>query len=88
EGNVFSSRRELVDGSKLNQRPFFTAEFSQTEKLGISGLILMDQFMVPLESPFPYYERMYIFFSLVKQSKARIAERYNAKLHAFYDRYH
>ncbi|MBF97892.1 MAG: hypothetical protein CMI36_02780 [Owenweeksia sp.] len=87
EGNVFNSRQELIEGSKLNTRPFFTAEFAETEKLGISGFILMDQFMVPLEPPFPYFERKYIFFSLIEQSKARISERHNARLKAFYEKH-
>ncbi len=88
EGHVFSGNQQMVEASRLTQRPFFTAEFAETKKMGISALVLMDQHMVPLEAPFPFYERKYIFFSLIKQSKARIAERYDARLKAYYDRHH
>ncbi len=87
-GVVFDYDQNEVPLEKLTTRPFFTAEFSETEKLGISALVLMDQYMVPLEDPFPYYERKYVFFSLIKQSKARMAELYNTKLKNYYERHH
>ncbi len=79
-GNVFDYELNLVKKELLSSQTFFTAEFGKTKNLGIHGLILMDNFFVPLKSPFPFYQRQYVFFSMVKQSKATIAKRLNKRL--------
>ena len=87
-GNVFNDKLELVDSDLLEKRPFFTAEFSETENLKMDALILMDDFLLPLKAPFPFYQRRFIFFSLWSQGKGTIAKRYNKKLHKYYQLWH
>lgn len=85
EGHVFDSNLKMVDGELLKTQPFFTAKFGKTENLGIHALILMDHYFVPLKSPFPFYQRQYVFFSLFKQGKGTIAKRLNKKLKEQYE---
>lgn len=80
-GKVFNANLEVVEvpeGKKI-----FTAEFAETETLGIDGLIVMDDRLLPLEDPLPYFERRYIFFGLINRSKAKMVEAYNEKLHEY-----
>lgn len=85
KGIVFDFDMNVVEDELLSSKKFFTAEFGKTENLGIHGLILMDSYFVPLKSPFPFYQRQYILFSLYKQSKATIAKRLNKKLKKQYE---
>lgn len=84
EGQVFDSKLKPVEIEKLEARPVFTGEFSQTPNTGIKGFVLMNQDMIPLKSPFPFYQRQYVFFSLITLSKAKVVERYNERLHGTY----
>lgn len=79
-GHVFDSNLKIVDQDLLKAQPFFTAKFGKTKNLGIHALILMDHYFVPLKSPFPFYQRQYVFFSLFKQGKGTIAKRLNKRL--------
>lgn len=83
EGNLFSAQQQPVEPHEFSET-YYTAEFSETENLGITGLILMDDQLFPLESPFPFYQRKYTFMGLIALSKAKMIERYNQKLHATY----
>lgn len=84
-GFVFDANLRLVDADSLSSRPFFTAEFAKTENLGINALVLMDHFLLPLKAPFPFYERQYVFFSMIRQGKATMAKRFNKKLHEYHE---
>lgn len=83
QGQIFNSQLELVDADELG-KPFFTAEFSETENLGIHGLILMDDHLIPLQAPFPFFQREYTFFGMISLSKAKMVERYNSRLYGTY----
>jgi len=83
QGKVFNADFELVE--LKSSTPIFTAEFSETEKLGIDGLIVMDYQLLPMEDPLPYFQRRYVFFGLVVRSKAEMVESYNEKLHEYAD---
>ncbi|MGB0978851.1 MAG: hypothetical protein ACPGVV_05610 [Croceimicrobium sp.] len=80
-GKVFDANLEPVDISTGGS--IFTAEFGETEKLGIDGLIIRDSQMLALKEPLPYFERRYVFFGLIERSKARMIELYNKKLHDY-----
>ncbi len=83
EGLVFNANRQIVDVDSL-QGAIYTAEFSETENLGIKGLIIMDGNLFPLKSPFPFYQRKYRVMGLVTDSKAKMIDLYNQKLHSTY----
>lgn len=82
---VFDAQQNAVD---LNtEKTIFTAEFAETEKLGIDGLIIRDGQMLALNDPLPYFERRYAFFGLIERSKAQMIERYNKKLFKYAEIY-
>ena len=82
---VFDAQLQSVD---LNsEKVVFTAEFAETEKLGIEGLIIRDSQMLALKDPLPYFERRYAFFGLIERSKAQMIERYNKKLYKYAEIY-
>lgn len=83
EGTIFDANQNLVAGTELPNF-FLVGEFGNTQKLSLHGLVLMDQFMVPLEYPFPFYQRQFVFFSLFELSKAEMAERYDNRLKVLY----
>ena len=84
-GNVFDYELEIVSSEKLQSETFFTAEFAKTENLGINALVLMDHFLLPLKAPFPFYQRQYVFFSMIRQGKGTMAKRFNKKLHEYHE---
>lgn len=86
-GHVFDYELNLVDPALLQNENYFTAEFSKTENLGIDALVLMDNFLLPLKAPFPFFERKYIFFSLFAQGKGTMAKKYNKKLYDYHARW-
>ncbi|WP_421753972.1 hypothetical protein [Croceimicrobium sp.] len=65
----------------------FTAEFAETDGLGIDGLIIRDDQLLSFEDPIPYFERRFVFFGLIERSKARMVEAYNKRLHQYSDKY-
>jgi len=83
EGILFDVDGHPVEPTAL-QGTIFTGEFSETPKQGIEGFILMDQNMVPLQAPFPFYQRKHGFLGLISRSKAEILEDYQAKLEDYY----
>lgn len=83
EGNLFNAQQQPVEPHEFTEA-YYTAEFSETENLGITGLIVMNDQLFPLESPFPFYQRKYTFMGLIALSKAKMIEQYNKKLHATY----
>jgi hypothetical protein len=83
EGYVFSANRLPVPADSI-KGPIYTAEFSETENLGIKGLILMDENMFPLKAPFPFYQRKYTALGLVAHSKGKMVELFNKRLHSTY----
>jgi hypothetical protein len=86
-GNVFDHNLALIEPELLQSEVYFTAEFTETENLGIHALVLMDHYLMPLKAPFPFFERKYIFFSLIQQGKGTIAKRYNKKLYSYYEKW-
>lgn len=84
EGVLFDVNREQVPAAKV-PRHYFTGEFAETPNLGIDGFIIMDRFMIPLEEPFPFYQREHAFLGLVTYSKAQILERLDKKLNDHYE---
>lgn len=85
ESKVFNAQQQSV--SIPPEKHVFTAEFGETENLGIDGLIISDSKLLKLEDPLPYFERRYAFFGLVERSKARMIERYNKKLYDYAEMY-
>tara|TARA_R110002096_G_scaffold132768_2_gene283235 strand:- start:72319 stop:72819 length:501 start_codon:yes stop_codon:yes gene_type:complete len=85
KGKIFDYNLKLVEQEQITGKTHFVAKFGKTENLGIHALILMDSFFIPLKSPFPFYQRQYTFFSLVKLSKARVAKKLNKRLHDQYE---
>lgn len=86
EGVVLNQNLSPVDPGELKS-VYRACEFSQTEKLGIHGLIMLDQYLLPLQKPFPYYQRQYVFFSLMKLSKAEVISRQNKRLWDVYEKW-
>lgn len=83
EGKVFDSSLSLIDPSEI-KGTIFTGEFSETENLGIEGLIIMDAQLFPLEAPFPFYQRKHTLLGLVTLTKSRMVHRLNNKLRDTY----
>ncbi len=83
EGHLFNAQLEPVYASTLPDT-YYTAEFSQTENLGIKGLIVMNAQLFPLSAPFPFYQRKYVFLGIVALSKAKMVDQYNQRLHGTY----
>lgn len=83
DGKIFDSSLTLVNPSEIKES-VFTAEFSETENLGIEGLIIMDEQLFPLEAPFPFYQRKYTVFGTVRLTKSRMVHRLNNKLRDTY----
>lgn len=78
-GHIFDHNLELVENDSI-PKIYYTAKFAKTENLGINALVIMDNYLIALKAPFPFYQRQYLFFSLFKQSKAAMAERLNKRL--------
>lgn len=83
EGHVFNANRLPVDADSLVGK-IYTAEFSETTNLGIKGMVLMDSNLFALKAPFPFYQRKYRVMGLVSDSKAKMIDLYNQKLHSTY----
>lgn len=83
-GNVFGSDLKPVPAEELKGKPIFTGEFTETPNTGIEAFVVMGQDLIPLKSPFPFYQRKHVFFSLITLSQAKVVERYNEKLTSTY----
>lgn len=77
EGFIFDNEK---NPASLSTKGVFIAEFSETEELGIDGLILKDSQMLALPEHLPYFERRFILMGLIERSKAKMIEAYNHKL--------
>ena len=86
EGFIFNAQNEYPSKSAIPDN-YYTAEFSETPKLGITGLILMDNNLIPLQAPLPHYERKYTLLGIIERSKADMAKAYNQKLWSLYNKY-
>lgn len=84
-GHIFNTDLVAAEDSTGLPEHYFTGEFAETTNLGIDGFILMDKDLIPLESPFPFFQRRYILFNTITLSKAKILDRYNAKLQRTYE---
>ena len=84
-GNIFNS--DLVVLQSVSELPdfFLTAEFAETPNLKIDGVVIMDEQMLPLEAPFPFYQREHIILGLISLSKGSMVERLNARMHDLYN---
>jgi hypothetical protein len=82
-GKVFYEDLSAVENSKLKEE-FFIAEFGETGNLGITGLILLQSNLLPLEEPLPFYQRKYTLFGLINYSKADMVKKYNRRLWYLY----
>jgi hypothetical protein len=85
-GLIFNAQEEPVKVANMPKQ-YYTAEFSETPKLGITGLIIMDEKLLPLEGPLPHFERKFVWFGLRELSKAQMAEAYNERLWSLYNKY-
>ena len=84
DGHIFDAALQPVDGQELHGKSIFTAEFSETENLGIEGLIIMDDQLFPLKSPFPFYQRKHTLLGLITLTKSKMVHRLNNKLRDTY----
>ncbi len=84
-GHIFTSDMQPVTDTDSLPSQFFTGEFSATTNLAIAGFIIMDEDLVPLEAPFPFYQRKHVIFGLFTLSKGEIVERLNNKLYDTYE---
>lgn len=66
---------------------YLIGDFSQTEKMSISALVIMDKNYEQLESPFPFYQRSTYFLSLLSYSKGEVVEKINLRLNEKYKKY-
>lgn len=85
-GVIFHAQEEFVEVVNLPEK-YYTAEFSETSQLGITGLIIMDEKLLPLAGPLPHFERKFTWFGLRERSKAQMAEAYNERLWSLYNKY-
>lgn len=75
-----------IPADKLPKQ-YFTAEFGATPQLNIEGFIVMDDQLLPLSEPLPFYVREYAWFGLKQRSKAEMLARYNRRLWGIYEYY-
>lgn len=80
-GNIFNSDMEVLNNVSGLPEFFLTAEFAETPNLKIDGVVIMDEQMLPLEAPFPFYQREHILMGLISLSKGKMVERLNSRMH-------
>lgn len=83
-GNIFNSDMEVLNNAAGLPDYFLTAEFAETPNLKIDGVVIMDEQMLPLEGPFPFYQREHILLGLISLSKGKMVERLNSRMHDLY----
>lgn len=83
EGVLFDVERNPVETKAIPEH-IFTGEFAETPNLNIDGFIIMNQNMVPLQAPFPFYQRQHGFLGFISRSKAEVLEDLNSKLKDYY----
>lgn len=80
-GVIFNSDLEVLANTAGLPEYFLTGEFSETPNLKIDGLVIMDEQMLPLEAPFPFYQREHILMGIITLSKGQMVERLNVRMH-------
>ncbi len=83
-GNIFDAQLNLINSVSDLPEFFLTAEFAETPNLKIDGLVIMDEQMLPLEAPFPFYQREHIILGLFSLSKGKMVHRLNERMHDLY----
>ena len=83
--NIFNSDLEILTNTADLPEYFLTAEFAETPNLKIDGVVIMDEQMLPLEAPFPFYQREHIMLGLISLSKGKMVERLNTRMHDLYE---
>ena len=83
--NLFDSELNIIQDTSELKDFYLVGEFAETPNLGIDGFVLMASDLIPLQAPFPFYQREHIFFGLVSISKGKIIENLNAKLFNTYE---
>lgn len=81
---VFDRLGQAVPPDQI-QEPIFVGEFGETPQLGISGLILMNNHLLPLAEPLPFYEKKFLWGGLIRRSKAEMAEAFQKRLSSAYE---
>ena len=84
-GNIFDSELEILTSTAGLPEYFLTAEFAETPNLKIDGLVIMDEQMLPLEAPFPFYQREHTMMGIISLSKGKMVHRLNRRLTDLYD---
>lgn len=78
-GILIDAAGEKISDAHLPDH-FYTAEFGQTPLLQIEAFVVMDQRLLALSEPLPFYERKFAWFGLKRRSKAEMLARYNKRL--------
>lgn len=78
---------KVVPNEKL-PNDYLIGSFGLTERLDLDAFVVMDKHFVQLDYPFPYYQRMRYFLSLLTYSKAEAIEIWNEKLFAKYRKWY
>lgn len=84
-GVIFDSELEVLTSTQGLPEYFLTGEFAETPNLKIDGLVIMDEQMLPLEAPFPFYQREHTMLGIISLSKGKMVERLNGRLFDLYD---
>lgn len=79
-GNIFDSQLEVLSNTDDLPDYFLTGEFAETPNLKIDGFVLMDEQMLPLQAPFPFYQREHILMGIITLSKGKMIENLNTRL--------
>ena len=85
DGNIFDAQLEVLTNTSDLPKYFLTAEFAETPNLKIDGLVIMDEQMLPLEAPFPYYQREHTLLGLISLSKGKMVDELNTRMHDLYN---
>lgn len=80
EGTIFDSQLEVLTNTRDLPDFFLTGEFAETPNLKIDGFVIMDEQMLPLKSPFPFYQREHILLGIITLSKGKMIENLNTRL--------
>lgn len=86
EGILSRANGDTLEREELPES-FYVAEFGETPRLGIKGLVLLRAELNPLREPLPFYERRQRWLGLVNLSKAEMIVKYNERLETAYRQY-
>lgn len=86
-GNVEPSDEKLRDGHRLEKDSTGVKQkttYYGSANMGFEALVIMDDQLVQLRRPFPYYVRTFGKKGIITRSPAKTVSRMNTKLHQFY----